>query len=573
MNRRLLLVTAAFAAAVAVLVALSLPPAQIALVQGERSETIAGALHVHTIRSDGRSSPDEIAEIAARAGLQFVVFTDHGDATRTPDPPRYRAGVLCLDGVEISTTGGHYIAFDMPASPYPLGGEPRDVIEDVHRLGGFGVAAHPDSPKRELQWREWTAPFDGIEVVNPDTSWRVHLSEPGWRPKLRLIEALAAYPFRREEAIASLLDDSPTMLPRWDAITQRRRLVGLPGTDAHAKLSLGEVDPGDNRYSLPLPSYEASFRTLSVRLRSERPLSGDAEADARSVFAAIRAGHVFTALDGVASPPAFEFTATNPQGTARQGDELKAGGPLTLRVRSNAPAEFETIVWRGTRVLTSRRAEPDFTLVAPEEPAVYRVAIRATDRPRQPAWIVGNPIYVRGPASGDITVPRTPATITRALFEGRITDATWRFEADPSSRAALDLAPGITNPELRFRYGLSSGPAAGQFAALVVDMRESLASFDRLTFTARAEAPMRISVQLRVGATPSAEERWQRSVYIDATDREHTVYFDDLTPVGVTQTWRPPLADVQGILFVIDLTNTRPGTSGRLWIKSAALQK
>ena len=74
----------------------------------------------------------------------------------------------------------------MPASPYPLGGEPRDVIEDVHRLGGFGVAAHPDSPKPELQWREWTAPFDGIEIVNPDTSWRVHLREPQWQPKLRL---------------------------------------------------------------------------------------------------------------------------------------------------------------------------------------------------------------------------------------------------------------------------------------------------------------------------------------------------------------------------------------------------
>ncbi len=164
----------------------SLPPSPAALAEGEGDGTIAGALHVHSNRSDGRRSPDEISAIAARAGLKFIVFTDHGDATRQPDPPRYLAGVLCLDGVEISTTGGHYLAFDMPASPYPLGGEPRDVIEDVHRLGGFGVVAHPDSPKPELRWREWTAPFDGIEIVNPDTSWRVHLREPQWQPKLRL---------------------------------------------------------------------------------------------------------------------------------------------------------------------------------------------------------------------------------------------------------------------------------------------------------------------------------------------------------------------------------------------------
>src|SRR5206468_3693727 len=83
----------------------------------------------------------EIAAAAARAGLKFLVFTDHGDATRPPDRPVYRSGVLCLDAVEISTTGGHYIGIDLPAAPYPLGGDARDVVEDVKRLGGFGVAA------------------------------------------------------------------------------------------------------------------------------------------------------------------------------------------------------------------------------------------------------------------------------------------------------------------------------------------------------------------------------------------------------------------------------------------------
>jgi len=62
---------------------------------------------------------------------------------RKPDPPAYRSGVLCLDGVEISTTGGHLVAVDMPPSPYPLGGEARDVVEDVKRLGGFSIAHTP----------------------------------------------------------------------------------------------------------------------------------------------------------------------------------------------------------------------------------------------------------------------------------------------------------------------------------------------------------------------------------------------------------------------------------------------
>src|SRR5438477_11647431 len=136
---------AALVAAVAVLVALSLPPRRLILEPPATDPTIPGILHVHTNRSDGRSGPDDVAAAAARAGLKFVVFTDHGDATRVPDPPTYRAGVLCLDGVEISTTRGHYVAIGMPPSPYPLGGERRDVVEDVKRLGAFGIAAPADS--------------------------------------------------------------------------------------------------------------------------------------------------------------------------------------------------------------------------------------------------------------------------------------------------------------------------------------------------------------------------------------------------------------------------------------------
>ncbi len=135
--------------------------------------TIRGAYHIHTTTSDGTGTPDDVAAAAARAGLQFVILTDHGDATRTPTPPTYRSGVLCIDGVEISTTGGHYAALGLTAAaPYRLAGEPRDVVEDVRRLGGFGVAAHPDSPKRELQWTGWDTPFDGVEWLNEDTEWR-----------------------------------------------------------------------------------------------------------------------------------------------------------------------------------------------------------------------------------------------------------------------------------------------------------------------------------------------------------------------------------------------------------------
>ncbi len=109
---------------------------------------VRGAFHIHTERSDGTGTIEEVAAAAARAGLQFIILTDHGDGMRPPLAPAMHGGVLVLDGVEISTSGGHYVALGLPgASPYRLAGEPRDVVEDVRRMGGFGVAAHPDSPK------------------------------------------------------------------------------------------------------------------------------------------------------------------------------------------------------------------------------------------------------------------------------------------------------------------------------------------------------------------------------------------------------------------------------------------
>ncbi|MEQ1871626.1 MAG: hypothetical protein ABL961_16545, partial [Vicinamibacterales bacterium] len=220
--KRVLLVTAALVAAVAVWTVVSLPPPTIALEAAWDDGAVPGVIHIHTNRSDGLSDPGTVASAAARAGLKFIVYTDHGDATRVPDPPTYRAGVLCIDAVEISTTGGHYVALGMPAAPYRLGGEPRDVVEDVARLGGFGIAAHPDSPRAELAWHDWNASIDGLEILNPDSAWRAHAYRGGIRARLRLLSAFATYPFRAAETIGALLTESTDAKTQWARLSAIR---------------------------------------------------------------------------------------------------------------------------------------------------------------------------------------------------------------------------------------------------------------------------------------------------------------------------------------------------------------
>src|SRR5829696_8769244 len=112
----------------------ALPPAPAGVAPGAR-----GVLHVHTNRTDGTGSVDDVIGAAAAAALKFVIVTDHGDGTRTPDLPDYRQGVLYIDATEISTRDGHLVALGIPKTPYPLGGEGRDVIDDIHRLGGLAI--------------------------------------------------------------------------------------------------------------------------------------------------------------------------------------------------------------------------------------------------------------------------------------------------------------------------------------------------------------------------------------------------------------------------------------------------
>lgn len=500
-----------------------------------------------------------MAAAAARAGLRFVVLTDHGDGTRAPDPPQYRSGVLCIDAVEISTDQGHYLALGLPQTPYPLGGEPRDVVEDVARLGGFGIVAHPDSAKPALQWREWTAPFDGLEWMNADSEWRDET-------RGRIARALVTYPFRPAETIGSLLDRPDKTLLKWDALTQRRRIPAVAGSDAHARL--GRQD--DDRYGyssgwfVRFPSYEASFRTFAVRVNLDRPLSGDARTDAADVVRTIRQGHLFTAVDAVAAPAAFEFSAANGKTTVGEGDLIEPGTPIKLTARVNVSSDGTIVLRKDGRVVTEHSA-PELTFDAPADPGVYRVEVNLAKSPGQPQvpWILSNPIYVQPAGWGrPLLIPLAPA-----IDSWNIQGGPWHVEQSTASTATF-VARNPPKGPVDFTYRLGDRPRAGQYAALVMSAGDALKGHDRLSFTAQASHPMRISVQAR----RPAGERWQRSIYLDSTARNIAIPFSEMMPVGVTSRFHFTPAEIDTLLFVIDTTNSSPGTSGQFTLSNLTVE-
>lgn len=532
--------------------------------------TIArGAFHIHSNRSDGSGTPDAIAAAAASAGLQFIILTDHGDATRAPDPPAYRHGVLVIDGVELNTTGGHFATFGMPASPYPIAGTPDDVIDDVHRLGGFGVAAHPGSPRPSLSWQGWDAPIDGLEWINADSEWRDE-------PRIPIARALVTYFFRAPESMATLLDRPASVMEQWDRLAQERRIVGLAGSDAHARLGYRQrSDPDAGTLHVRLPGYAPAFRTFSNHVVLDAAFSGDAAADAARLLDAIRNGHVYSVIDALATPGALSFSATSGAGAAGIGDRLSIDGDVLLKASVTAPPGTSLVLLRnGQRIheVTGSVLEMN----GGKDPAAYRIEAFVRNAPGGPSvpWIVSNPIYV-GLANLERTTPVIPEPVSR--IPARTAEAA--AESGPLDTSAVVAAPlseernrtFAGDPAISWTYALAPGTPVGQFAAVAIPISPGLPSFERVRFVVTASAPMRAWVQLRVAVGNT--ERHGATFYADTEARTIDIPFAKFNPIGVTTNASVPLDKAAFLLFVVDTLNTLPGTKGSLTISEVGFVK
>ena len=153
-----------------------------------------------------------------------------------------------------------------------------------------------------------------------------------------------------------------------------------------------------------------------------------------------------------------------------------------------------------------------------------------------------------------------PGTFT-SLYNGGPARG-WTIEKSPQSDAAMDVIGALPGSQLLLRFAISGTPADSPYAAFAMPAGRAVATHDRLVFTARADRPMRLSVQLR--ASGGEGERWHRTVYLDRTPRTIDLPFSDFRPIGTTTSALPVLSKVDAILFVIDTTNTKIGSNGQI---------
>lgn len=124
---------------------------------------------VHTDASPcSAATPRRIVSAALRSGLDGIAVTDHDtmanvEAVQDVAPPK----LTVIPGVEVTTTQGHLLAFDVEDPPPTT--DPIAVISDVHEQNGLAVLSHPFDILRESYDESPDSLLDaadGIEVIN-----------------------------------------------------------------------------------------------------------------------------------------------------------------------------------------------------------------------------------------------------------------------------------------------------------------------------------------------------------------------------------------------------------------------
>ena len=341
---------------------------------------LGGAVHVHSLHSDGTGTVPEIARAAAANDLDFVLLTDHDTlAAADRGEEGWHGSVLVLVGEEVSPLRqNHYLAFGLTRPIDHRGLAPGEIVAAVNRESGFGFLSHPfsrGSPRfsrggQGMPWRDLDAAgYTGLELWSFVTDTAEHVASV--RDLVRFIAAPGRF-----------VDHPPRRnLVAWDALCRERRCVGLGGIDAHqVGVRVGRFVP------LRLMAYRRSFSFLRTHALLDRPLTGDAPRDRDALYAALRAGRCYLAMDRLAAARGFRFEGDG----VTMGEEIPAR-PVELRARLPRAADV-TLLRDGHAQARAHSAELSHRV---EEPGVYRIAATLPAYGRARTWILSNPIYLR----------------------------------------------------------------------------------------------------------------------------------------------------------------------------------
>jgi hypothetical protein len=318
-----------------------------------------GDMHLHTVHSDGRRLPAEVAAGARAAKLDFIVSTDHNTSSAAGVWGQFAGpDLLIIDGEEITTRNGHYTALGLPAGTWidwryrAVDGGLARFVHDIHQAGGLAVAAHPLATCVACGWKFGFAGMDAVEVWNGP--WTL---------------------------------DDEAVIANWDNLLVAGARTGnwIP--------AVGDSDAHSEPQVIGLPH--------NVVLADDL--------DRRSILAGVKAGRLWIAESAAVN---LTFTAT---GQGRHGTAQQAGIGQRLEVDDDTPVTVTLTVdgapGTGVRLVTDQGQRT----VAPL-PASGAGTVSWVTTPQNSRYVRAE---VRRPVRTDTTAD-TMVALTNPIFLGRL---------------------------------------------------------------------------------------------------------------------------------------------------------
>jgi hypothetical protein len=349
---------------------------------------VVGNMHMHTPYSDGEKWHAEIAIDAIKAGLDFIIVTDHNIWVEGVEGYYEQEGgrVLLLVGEEVHDTrrepqANHFLVYGAEKEMYKHASNPQELINAVNEAGGLGFIAHPFDPaaplihEPDLAWHDWDIDgFTGLEIWNYMSNFKQHLTT-----KLSAARAV----FNPEKFISGPI---PAALEKWDELlAQGKRVTAVGNSDAHG--TLYPVGPW-KRVIFP---YEFLFRAVNTHLLLKEPLNGDLAHDKALILQAIGKGNSWIGYDMAHPTKGFRFTGQS-LNKGIMGDEIKMDAGATLQVK--APANCYIRLVRHGKTVAEIENDAHLTHI-PIETGAYRAECYITYEGKPRGWIFSNPIYLR----------------------------------------------------------------------------------------------------------------------------------------------------------------------------------
>ena len=239
-----------------------------------------GAVHIHTVFSDGSGDVDKITKAAKASGLDWILITDHNNMDVSEGIIN---GVYVVKGEEISPVdANHYLALDIKNVIKP-DVDIKKTVEAVSKQGGFGFAAHPDESlsrnnnHKPLRWTDKNVIPDGVEIWNWFSQWGDNYSDENF---LKIVHSY----FFKDKYVTKPYKET---LKWWDELNDKSENIvpAIGGVDAHGMLV--------KKYLVPVVifPYKYMFKTIVNEINLLQPLSKNFEEARAQILSALKLGH------------------------------------------------------------------------------------------------------------------------------------------------------------------------------------------------------------------------------------------------------------------------------------------